>query len=194
MSDHPDQPVAAPAAPAPAAEKKPEEPVNDQSASPPENNTNTQAPAAAATTETPAKQDKEKEPKKPTYLKTNQALSQFFDRLSTILKNADYNEMWGFSLQDSSTHVPTVNVLIKFLRANEGSVKLAEDQLTSALKWRKSMHPVALAETGRYDAGKFGGLGYLTNYRDASGKEVVVTWNIYGGVKDAGATFDNMDE
>lgn len=201
MSDHLDQPAAAPAAPAPAAEKKPEEPVNEQITSSPENNTDNQAPAAAATTETPtataetpAKQDKEKEPEKPTYLKTNQALSQFFDRLSTILKNADYNEMWGVSLQDLSIHVPTVNVLIKFLRANEGNVKLAEDQLTSALKWRKSMNPVALAETGRYDACKFGGLGYLTNYQDSNGKETVVTWNIYGGVKDAVATFDNMDE
>ena len=66
--------------------------------------------------------------------------------------------------------------------------------MTNALKWRKSMDPVALAESGVYDAGKFAGLGYLTNYTEASGKDVVVTWNIYGGVKDLGKTFGDMDE
>lgn len=214
------EPVAAPApgpAVAPAAEKapesqpaeqKPEEPAateqkkeepasNDISANENKDATTTEAPATEESKPaetTPAKEEETKDaaPEKPAYLKDNPALSQFFDRLPEITKNAEYGEMWGVTLQDSN-HVPTVNILIKYLRANEGNVKLAEEQLTNALKWRKTMDPVALTE-GVYDASKFAGLGYLTNYAGSDGKETVITWNIYGAVKDFGHTFGDIDE
>lgn len=181
----------------PAATEQKEQPSNDTPAT--ENKDTTETPAAdESTAETPANNNKESEaqpePEKPAYLKDNIALSQFFDRLPEILKNAEYSEMWGVSLQEDSAHVPTINILIKYLRANEGNVKLAEEQLVKALKWRKSMDPVALAENGVYDAGKFAGLGYLTNYAGADGKETVVTWNIYGAVKDLGHAFGDLDE
>ena len=181
----------------PAATEQKEQPSNDTPAT--ENKDTTETPAAdESTAETPANNNKESEaqpePEKPAYLKDNIALSQFFDRLPEILKNAEYSEMWGVSLQEDSAHVPTINILIKYLRANEGNVKLAEEQLVKALKWRKSMDPVALAESGVYDAGKFAGVGYLTNYTDADGKETVVTWNIYGAVKDLGHAFGDLDE
>lgn len=192
------QSTSAPApAPAPAAESqsesKPEEPTTNGNA-PEQSSSNAPAAENNANTETPAKEDKGSAPEKPEYLKKNPALSRFFDRLSEILKTADYNEMWGVTLQQDSSHAPTVNVLIKFLRANEGNTKLAETQLTDALKWRKSMNPIELAEKGCYSSSKFAGLGYLTNYTDSNGKETVVTWNIYGGVKDLGNTFGDMDE
>lgn len=219
-----DQPAAAPtvepvSAPAPAVapaekapesqpEQKPEEPAATEQKEQPASNdtpatenkdTTTETPAAEeSTAETPANDNKESEAQpeseKPAYLKNNAALSQFFDRLPEILKNADYSEMWGVSLQEDSAHVPTINILIKYLRANEGNVKLAEEQLVKALEWRKSMDPVALAESGVYDSGKFAGLGYLTNYTGADGKETVVTWNIYGAVKDLGHAFGDLDE
>lgn len=215
------EPVSAPApAAAPAAEKapesqpeqKPEEPAasteqkteqsgNDTPATENKDTTTMETPAAEESkpAETPANDNKENDGKeaqaeKPAYLKNNAALSQFFDRLPEILKNAEYSEMWGVTLQEDSAHVPTINILIKYLRANEGNVKLAEEQLVKALKWRKTMDPVALAESGVYDAGKFAGLGYLTNYTGADGKETVVTWNIYGAVKDLGHAFGDLDE
>ncbi|ODM19991.1 Phosphatidylinositol transfer protein sfh5 [Aspergillus cristatus] len=215
------EPVSAPApAAAPAAEKapesqpeqKPEEPgasteqkteqsSNDTPATENKDTTTTETPAAEESkpAETPANDNKENDgkeaqPEKPAYLKNNAALSQFFDSLPEILKNAEYSEMWGVTLQEDSAHVPTINILIKYLRANEGNVKLAEKQLVKALKWRKTMDPVALAESGVYDAGKFAGLGYLTNYTGADGKETVVTWNIYGAVKDLGHAFGDLDE
>ncbi|PWY79571.1 CRAL/TRIO domain-containing protein, partial [Aspergillus heteromorphus CBS 117.55] len=138
------------------------------------------------------KKEEEEKPAQPEYLAKNPALSQFFDRLPSILSATSYNEMWGVSLKDSSD-VPTVNVLIKFLRANEGNVKLAEEQLTKALQWRKEMNPIALAD-GHYSAEKFGGLGYVTKYPEANGKEVITTWNIYGSVKNVEATFGDSDE
>lgn len=157
-------------------------------------------PAATAAAETngttngpaPFKQD-DATPEKPAHLASNPALEQFLNRLPAILASTGHSEVWGVSLKDADD-VPTVNILIKFLRANEGNLKLAEDQLAKSLEWRKMMDPLALAESGRYNAAKFGGLGYLTTYVDAEGKETVTTWNIYGGVKDTDATFGDVDE
>ena len=216
MSDQPDKTATVPApapAPAPAAEpqtqtadKKPEESqpeTNDKPTDQPAataettapETTTTTTPAPAAAGEPTTTTTKEEAPEKPAYFKNNPGLATFFERLPAIIKNAEHREMWGVHLVDNdASHAPTINILIKYLRANEGNVKLGEEQLTNALKWRKSMDPVALAESGVYDAGKFAGLGYLTNYTEASGKDVVVTWNIYGGVKDLGKTFGDMDE
>ncbi|EAW14738.1 CRAL/TRIO domain protein [Aspergillus clavatus NRRL 1] len=170
------EPAADVAAPLPAVAEAPAEAEDTAAAEQPE-------PEPAA----------EQQPEKPAYLAQNPALGQFFDRLPAILSATGHEEMWGVSLKDSDD-VPTVNVLIKFLRANEGNVKLAEEQLTKALKWRQEMNPTALVESATYNAAKFGGLGYLTTYKDANGAQTVVTWNIYGGVKDMNKTFGDMDE
>ncbi|CZR56694.1 related to Phosphatidylinositol transfer protein sfh5 [Phialocephala subalpina] len=68
-------------------------------------------------------------------------------------------------------------------------------ELTEALKWRKNVDPVKLLEDVEFDAGKFGGLGFVTVYpkTESHGKEIV-TWNIYGSVKDKQATFGNVEE
>ncbi|KAE8156194.1 CRAL-TRIO domain-containing protein [Aspergillus tamarii] len=183
-----------------AASTTTEQPTNQPAAEAPKE-TAAPAPASAPAAEDPPaepalaqEQQEEEKPadNKPEYLAKNPALSELFERLPTVLSNSGHDEMWGVPLRDSSD-VPTVNVLIKFLRANEGNVKLAEDQLTKALQWRKQTNPIALVE-GRYSAKKFGGLGYLSTYKDADGKETVITWNIYGGVKDLGTTFGNVDE
>ncbi|KAJ5926748.1 hypothetical protein N7516_008521 [Penicillium verrucosum] len=137
---------------------------------------------------------KPEEPKveKPAYLSKNPALGELFNRLPTILGNIGHTEMWGVPLKDSDD-IPTVNVLIKFLRANEGNAKAAETQLSKALQWRKDVNPLALAESAKYSAAKFGGLGYLTTYEE-NGRPLVFTWNIYGAVKDISATFADTDE
>lgn len=156
-----------------------------------------EANKAPAEVQQPPQAEEEKpvaeQPEQPAYLAKNPALAQFFERLPAIISSSGHAEMWGVALKDSND-APTVNVLIKFLRANEGNVKLAEEQLTKALKWRKEMNPSALAESTSYNATKFGGLGYLTVYKEANGAETVVTWNIYGGVKDINTTFGDMDE
>ncbi|KAE8371237.1 CRAL-TRIO domain-containing protein [Aspergillus bertholletiae] len=177
-----------------------EQPTNLPAAEAPKEAVAPAPTAAPATDDAPAEsapvqeQPEEEKPAddKPEYLAKNSALNELFERLPTVLSNSGHDEMWGIPLKDSSD-IPTVNVLIKFLRANEGNVKLAEDQLTKALQWRKQTNPATLVD-GRYSAKKFGGLGYLSTYKEADGKETVITWNIYGGVKDLGTTFGNVDE
>lgn len=76
----------------------------------------------------------------------------------------------------------------KFLRANANDLPKAEEQLLSTLKWRKEFDPVkAASETFPKD--KFEGLGYVTEIDGG-----IVTWNIYGAVKDYEKTFVPVDE
>jgi hypothetical protein len=121
-------------------------------------------------------------------------LSKLFTELPSIIKDAGYGEMWGIELEDAS-HVPTTIVLEKFLRANTKDTAKAKTQLTDALKWRKKMQPMNLLADTEFDASKFGDLGYVTVYpeSDGHGKEIV-TWNIYGAVKNNKATFGDVEE
>lgn len=127
---------------------------------------------------------------KPSFLTNKPALDHLFERLPLILKKAGHSEMWGVTLKDFND-APTANVLIKFLRANEGDANLAEQQLSKALEWRKKMDPLSLVDKARFSKTKFGGLGYVTTYNDGKG---VFTWNIYGAVKDINGTFGDVDE
>ena len=133
--------------------------------------------------------------KKPDYLAKNPALTNLYEKLPSILSATGHREMFGVPLKEDYRDIPTINILIKFLRANDGNVKEAEEQLRKALEWRKKMDPAALLEKGSYNPAKFDGLGYMTKYKTGDDKEdVIITWNIYGGVKDMDYTFGDVDE
>lgn len=120
-------------------------------------------------------------------------LIKLANRLPTIIENAGHDEMWGVTLSGLD-HAPTTIVLQKYLRANDDDIALAEKQLTSALKWRKEVNPAALLDEKVYDRTKFGDLGFVTEHKDDQGKEAVITWNVYGAVKDNKATFGDIKE
>ena len=120
------------------------------------------------------------------------SFSKLAARLPEIIKSAAHGEMWGVELS-TPEHVPTKVVLQKFLRANNGDATAAEKQLSSALEWRKKLQPTALvAQT--FDEKKYGGLGYVTVHKDDKGKETVITWNVYGAVKNNKKTFGDVEE
>ncbi|KAF7563881.1 hypothetical protein G7046_g265 [Stylonectria norvegica] len=119
-------------------------------------------------------------------------LSKLNARLPEILTKAAHSEMWGVELSNVD-HVPTQVVLTKFLRANTNDAAAAEKQLISALEWRKKMQPDALVKQ-TFDKKKFDDLGFVTTHLGEDGKETIITWNIYGAVKDNKATFGNVDE
>lgn len=185
---------------APAADKPVEQTTAENSNMDAENATKApneqvkaEDPAAATAVPTAeAPKPEEQKPEQPAYLTSIPSLSEFFNRLPGIVGKVGYSEMWGVPLK-TSEDIPTVNVLIKFLRANEGNIDAAEDQLRKALEWRKDTKPLELVESGRYSASKYGGLGYLTTY-EQDGQPLVFTWNIYGAVKDVQSTFGDCDE
>lgn len=111
-----------------------------------------------------------------------------------------YPEVWGVTLADPATHVPSQIVLQKYLNANDGDIVKARDQLTKTLDWRAKLQPLELIKKS-YNKAKFEGLGYVTKYvaseeQAAEGPEFqeIFTWNIYGGVKSIDETFGNLDE
>jgi hypothetical protein len=121
-------------------------------------------------------------------------LSKLFAELHSIIKGAEHKEIWGVELSDAS-HVPTSIVLEKFLRANAKDVAKAKAQLIEALKWRKKVDPAKLLAETEFNPAKFGDLGYVTVYpKTQSHEKEIVTWNIYGAVKDFKETFGNVEQ
>lgn len=120
-------------------------------------------------------------------------LQQFFADLPLIMAKVEHPEMWGVELSATETHVPTNIVLTKFLRANKGNLVEAKEQFTKALQWRKEVQPLKLVDEV-FDKEKYGGLGYVTAYEvKGSTTKEVVSWNIYGAVKDNEKTFGDLD-
>lgn len=120
-------------------------------------------------------------------------LAQFTARLADIKKTSGHTEMWGVELSDDASHAPTQVILQKFLRANNGDLAGAEKQLTDALVWRKEVNPSSLV-TQAFDKKKFHNLGFVSNFTDDTGKKVVMTWHVYGVIKDNNTTFGDVDE
>lgn len=121
-------------------------------------------------------------------------IAKLFAELPSIIKEAGHGEMWGVTLGEASD-VPTSIVLEKFLRANTKDVPKAKAQLIEALKWRKKMDPVKLLTDTEFNKAKFGDLGYVSVYpKTESHEKEIVTWNIYGGVKNLKETFGNVEE
>lgn len=115
-------------------------------------------------------------------------------QLFAAAKAVGHPEIWGVTLADPDTDVPSQIVFQKYLNANDGDVAKAKDQLTKTLEWRASTKPLELL-TKAFPKAKYDGLGYVTIYGDvahAESKEVF-TWNIYGIVKDMEKTFGDKD-
>lgn len=101
-------------------------------------------------------------------------------------------EIWGVTLADPETHIPTQIILQKYLNANDGDLENAKSQLTKTLDWRAQMKPLELVKKS-FSKTKFGSLGFVSTYPVGETKEII-NWNIYGGVKSIDETFGNLNE
>lgn len=140
-----------------------------------------------AASETPAVNEANSAPAEPTPIA----------QLWSLAQATGHPEVWGVTLADPESHIPTRIILQKYLNANDGDLAKAKDQLTKTLEWRAKMKPLELAQK-IYSKAKFEGLGFVTTYREEGstepeGKEVF-TWNIYGGVKSIDETFGKLEE
>ncbi len=119
------------------------------------------------------------------------------EELWALFKAHAHDEVWGVTLADPASHIPSQIVLQKYLNANDGDLVKAKDQLTKTLDWRAKMKPRELMKK-KFSRAKFGGLGYVTTYGDVEAADPtareVFTWNIYGGVKNVDETFGGLEE
>lgn len=121
-------------------------------------------------------------------------LSHFYMALPSILHQTQHDEVYGIKLShDNEFH--TKLILQKFLRANENDLTKATEQLQDTLKWRKEFDPIEAAAAS-YPRQHFDGLGWIIELDDVMGslnKKDVVTFNVYGSVKDTKKTFGDLD-
>ncbi|KAI1207054.1 CRAL/TRIO domain-containing protein [Annulohypoxylon truncatum] len=137
---------------------------------------------------------------KPEAPKTDEATTPIQELWKTVQAQS-HPEVWGVTLADPATHVPSQIVLQKYLNANDGDLVKAKEQLTKTLEWRAKLQPLELIKKS-YSKTKFEGLGYVTKYSAGDEKaaednpeaQEVFTWNIYGGVKSMEETFGNLEE
>ncbi|KAI9769944.1 MAG: Non-classical phosphatidylinositol transfer protein (PITP) [Geoglossum simile] len=126
-------------------------------------------------------------------------ITEFETALPVVLQSAGANEIWGFQMRhietDPKRSFQCRNILQKFLRANANNVDRASHQLIQTLKWRSEFEAThTVVET--FDRNKFEGVGYVTTIDDPHKDEnkVVITWNIYGSVRDNAATFGGVED
>ncbi|KAK6360105.1 Non-classical phosphatidylinositol transfer protein (PITP) [Orbilia blumenaviensis] len=120
-------------------------------------------------------------------------LAALYRRLPEIFEKGKHNEVYGVQLTyvENSTE-PTFGTLLilqKFLRANSDNVDKAVDQLSASLAWRADKKPLE-SLAAEHDRSAYEGLGYV---QVIPGTGEVLTWNIYGAVKDYKKTFANLD-
>ncbi|CAK7270883.1 Non-classical phosphatidylinositol transfer protein (PITP) [Sporothrix epigloea] len=121
--------------------------------------------------------------------------------LYTAAKEHGHPEIWGVTLADPATDVPSQIVFQKYLNANDGSLDKAKDQLLKTLAWRAKTKPLELLARA-YNRDKFSGLGYVTSYTAEDGTydpaapetREVFTWNVYGSTKSIDQTFGDLQE
>jgi len=121
-------------------------------------------------------------------------LTVLYSSVEELTKEAGHNEVYGITLSKTN-EFHTKLILQKFLRANQGDLVKAKQQLLETLKWRKEFDPVkAAGET--FEKSRFEGLGYILKVEgvpESKNKTDVVTFNIYGAVKDNKATFGDLE-
>ena len=160
----------------------------------------TTAPAAEAAAE-PAKEEaaETKEVKKEAVPAPAPAPATPIVQLWEAAKAQGHPEIWGVTLADPESHVPTRIVLQKYLNANDGDLAKSKDQLIKTLEWRAKTQPLELIKKA-YSKGKFEGLGFVTNYSseeasvDVPESKETFTWNVYGSAKSIDETFGKLEE
>ncbi|KAL0264194.1 Non-classical phosphatidylinositol transfer protein (PITP) [Diplodia seriata] len=170
------------------------------------------APATAADATTEAEASKTEEAEKPEVPAKDQApaategpvwphlaeqhpINLLLAALPELITEASgHSEVYGINL-DPAGPFHTKLILQKFLRANANDIGKAKSQLGETLKWRNTFKPLAaLEETFTKD--RYEGLGYVIEAEGVPGspnKKDIITFNIYGAVKDNKATFGDVE-
>jgi hypothetical protein len=123
-------------------------------------------------------------------LKPSHPLLRFHARLGGIVEAAQHRQIWGVTLDPATPTFATLLILQKYLRSVADDLDAAAAALQKTLGWRREFGLDGPTPIWEETFEGFDGLGYVTHL--SSGE--VVTWNLYGAVKDLGATFGDLDK
>lgn len=154
------------------------------------------APIAASTSPSTSSQKPTPASGEPIWPETpaDHPLSQFYNTFEELVKEASHSEVYGITLSKTSPF-HTKLILQKFLRANANDLAKAKEQLLETLKWRKEFDPVKAAQE-TFARERFEGLGWILQVEgvpESVNKKDVVTFNVYGKVKDNRKTFGDLE-
>lgn len=114
------------------------------------------------------------------------ALENFEKALPGVIEKAEHSELYGHDLNTAEQGVKEI-LLKKFLQANNYELEAAKTQLLKTLKWRKSFCPLSAAFKETHNE-VLDSIGLVTKQNDQ-----VITWNLYGVVKDRKTVFGDLD-
>lgn len=137
---------------------------------------------------------------KSTTLTADQAkkLSKLINSIPQILSKLDdpnYDEIFGYRINTSDKpHVETNirnEILLKFLAADNYDLDLSTQRLIRCFNWRNKFQPLHAAFKEEFDP-ELSSLGVITNFPKANANLHVITWNLYGNLKNPKKIFEKF--
>ncbi|KAI5965467.1 SFH5 [Candida theae] len=184
-------------------ESKPSEviDVNGQDSTVPHTTTTTEKDTTKSSKDVHAHEDV-KTSIKSTALTTERAktLSKLIDTLPQILcklDNPDYDEIFGYRINTSDKPHVNVNIrneiLLKFLAADNYDLQLSTQRLIKCFNWRNKFQPLHAAFKEEFDP-ELNSLGVITDFAEANANLHVITWNLYGNLKNPKKIFEKFGD
>ncbi|KAG7876444.1 hypothetical protein KL938_004512 [Ogataea parapolymorpha] len=121
-------------------------------------------------------------------------LAAFKKEVQVIVDDVEYDELFGYQLSRGEFFDEEAyeRLLIKLLTAYDWDLHAAEDSLEKILEWRKEFDPLSAAFVEDHES-KYDDIGFITYDPNGKALEKVVTWNLYGKVKNAKEIFGTDD-
>ncbi|GMK54865.1 hypothetical protein CspeluHIS016_0114510 [Cutaneotrichosporon spelunceum] len=123
-------------------------------------------------------------------LKPSHPLLKLHARLPAIVDAAKHKQIWGVTLEPTTPTFSTMLILQKWLRSVAGDIDAAASGLEKTLTWRREFGLDGTKPVWEETFNSFDGLGYVTHLSTGE----VVTWNLYGAIKNLGQTFGDLDK
>ena len=137
-----------------------------------------------------------------TTLTTDQAtkLAKLIDLIPKILAkldNPNYDEIFGYRINTSDKPHVDINIrneiLLKFLAADDYDLQLSTQRLIKCLNWRNKFQPLHAAFKEEFDP-ELNSLGIITDFSKADDNLHVITWNLYGNLKNPKKIFEKFGD
>ncbi|CAK9436164.1 uncharacterized protein LODBEIA_P07220 [Lodderomyces beijingensis] len=125
-------------------------------------------------------------------------LAQLISTIPDILKkteNPEYDEIFGYRINTDDQRYVSVphrnEILNKFLAADGYDVALSTERIIKTLNWRNEFQPLHAAFEEQFHP-DLNELGVITNFPEANANLHVITWNLYGNLKNPKKIFEKF--
>ncbi|KAI3402702.2 SFH5 [Candida oxycetoniae] len=125
-------------------------------------------------------------------------LAQLLSSIPNILGKTDkpeYDEIFGHRINTDDKEyvdIPKRNeILLKFLAADAYDLSLSTERIIKTLNWRHRFQPLRAAFEEKFNK-ELDDLGVVTNFPSANANLHIITWNLYGNLKNPKNLFEKF--